>query len=261
MTATAADLQIEYRQLREEDRETGLRRMQTRDAYSAWVRQSCAEGDPPDALRRNAGTESERFFARTIPGSDGHTYWDGNIEKFRLDTGRHRHVRWWWYERVHGPQGRGTLGATCGERNCITPEHQRFVSWSEARRRYSDQQMLGVLQVAAQRVGHAPLWNEYRDLGLKPGRDIIAIRFGSWTNALLAAGLEPHRHALRAAATPEQCFAALHFIAKLVGHPPTEHEFRAHNEELRAAGLHSSPSTIYRCVGSWPKALKMAGLT
>lgn len=263
MTATAADLQTEYRRLRDEDRETGQKRMQTVAAYSAWVHQCCLDGHPPDALRRNAGTESERFFARTIPGTDDHTYWDGNIEHFRLDTGRVRHARWWWYERVNGPQEkRGRLGAVCGEMNCITPDHQQFVPWSEYRRRYTDEQMLGALQVAAQRLGHAPSRDEYRDLGLKPSREIIRIRFSGWTNAVLAAGLTPaaaQQH--RSVATPEQCFASLRFVADLLGHAPSESEFRAHNLELQAAGLHSSPSTIYRCIGSWPKALQLAGLT
>jgi hypothetical protein len=61
--------------------------------------------------------------------------------------------------------------------------------------------------------------------------------------------------------TVEQCNASLRFMADLLGHPPTQEEMLAHNQDLKAAGLISSPSTIYRCTGSWPKALKLAGLT
>lgn len=260
MTTTAADLQTEFRRLRDEYRETGEGRYAVACAYNDWFHQSCSEGNPPDALRTNTGSESERFFARTIPGLDGHTYWEGRLERgrFRLDNDARRHPRWWWYEHVNGEQERGRLGAVCGEVNCITPDHQQFVPWSEVRQRYTDQQCLGALQVAAQRLGHAPHRNEYRALQLKPSHEVIVLRFGGWNNALRSAGLEPHK--IRVVATEEQCFASLRFVASLVGHPPTEDEFRAHNHELQAAGLHSSASTIYRCIGSWPRALKVAGL-
>lgn len=263
MTATAADLQSEFRGLYAEWRQTGENTYQVRLAYNAWFHQSCLEGKPPDGLRRDAGTEAERFFARTIHGLDGCTYWDGPLERgsFRIDGNRRRHPRWWWYEHVNGKQERGKLGAVCGQINCITPEHQQFVPWSEVKRRYTDEQMLGALQVVAQELGRAPLVREYAARRRKPGHDIIQTRFGGWMKALRAAGLEPEPQVLRTVATEEQLLDALRFCAELVGHAPTEDEFRAHNRELQAEGLRSSPSTIYRRLGSWPIALRKAGLT
>jgi hypothetical protein len=257
---TATEQQAAFRALRDEDRVTGRKRLATVAAYNAWFRQACAEGNPPDALQPDAGTDIERFFARTIPGPDGHTYWALRGTRFLTLAGSERHPRWWWYEHVHGPHGRGTLASVCGERNCITPDHQLFVSWAEARRRFTDERLIGSLQTVAIQLGHAPNWPEYRALRNTPSAQILAQRFGSWERALTAAGLEPSARPERHRATADECFAALRFATALLGHAPTEEEFRAHNLELRAAGLHSSPSTIYRCLGSWPKALRQAGL-
>lgn len=258
--SSAAELQEEFRALRAEHAATGLKRGQTLTAYNRWFHQACLEGRPPDALRPDVGDDSERFFARTIPGPDGHTYWFSSYMRFPLNAGGERHARWWWYEHVNGPQGRGRLGSVCGEINCITPEHQQYIPWSEVKRRYTDEQMIGSIQIVASTLGRAPFEREYRAIRRRPGSHIICVRFGSWGKALKAAGLEADPHSLRVPATVDQCIAALRFAAELVGHSPTEDEFRAHNLELRAAGLHSSPSTIYRRIGSWPKALKLAGL-
>jgi hypothetical protein len=257
VNATAAELQAEFRRLRDEDQETGQKRMATVSAYNRWFHQACIEGNPPDALQPNAGTELERFFARTIPGLDGHTYWAPKNLIFYLSGGGTRRARWWWYEHVNGPQGRGRLESVCGERNCITPSHQFYVTWALTKRRYTDEQLLGALQAVALKIGHTPTTGEYDAICAKPVRAIIALRFGGWESAVRAAGLAPTAKPIRMPATVEQCVAAVRFVTERIGHSPTEEEFRVHSAELRAAGLHSSPSTIYRCVGSWPKALEI----
>lgn len=239
--------------------ELGAHRRESAPAYERWFAQACAEGRPPDALLLDSGSDSERFFARTIPGPDGHTYWALKSFLFALNGGGHRHARWWWYERANGPQPRGTLGATCGESHCITPEHQRFVPWSEAQRRFTDEQMIGALQVVALRLGHTPTAVEYqRELG-KPSREIISIRFGGWENAVRAAGLEPSPASVHRRG-PEDCIAALRHLADYLGHPPTDTEFRQHGAVLRAAGLPPSSTTIRLYLGGWKQALKKAGL-
>lgn len=255
--STAAELQTEFRVLYDHWRETGDGQAAARRAYNAWFHQSCVDSDPPDALVPNAGSEPERFFARTIPGLDGHTYWALRCYRFARDDGTERHPRWWWYEHVNGPHGRGRLASVCGEPNCITPEHQLYVSWAEVKRRYTDEQLLAALQTVALKIGHTPTTGEYDAVRTKPRREIIAVRFGGWEGAVRAAGLQPTIKFARTAATVEQCLAAVRFVTNLIGHAPTEDEFRAHNVELQAAGLHSSPSTIYRCIGSWPKALEL----
>ena len=264
MTATATDLQTEFHRLRDEYRETGEGRYAVACAYNDWFHQSCLEGNPPDALRTNTGSESERFFARTIPGLDGHTYWEGRLERgrFRLDNDarRHRHPRWWWYEHVNGEQERGRLGAVCGEVNCITPDHQQFVPWSEVRQRYTDQQCLGALQVAAQRLGHTPTMHEYRDLKLRPVADIIAVRFGGWASAISGAGLPPVVTIHEVRYTAENCIRAIQTIAEAVGHAPTEDEFRERVPLLRSLGLPCSPHTLRARLGTWREALEKAGL-
>ncbi len=236
MTATAADLQVEFRRLRDEDRETGQKRMATLAAYNAWFKQSCAEGNPPDALRSNAGTEPERFFARTIPGVDGHTYWNGGSWRFRLDSGGERHPRWWWYERVNGPQGRGRLGAVCGERNCVTPEHQRFIPWSELRRRFSDEQLLGVVQAIALRLKHTPTAVEYHSFKRSPSREIISVRFGGWENAMRAAGLDPSPDSIHKR-NDEDCVAGLQHLARHLRLLPGRQQ---HRRNRAGAVLHQS---------------------
>jgi hypothetical protein len=260
MTATA-DLKAEYDRLHEHWRDTGEDQYAARQAYNNWFHQACVEGNPPDALNPNEGSESERFFARTIPGLDGHTYWSLKDGRHRLDGGGERNSRWWWYEHVNGPQERGSLASVCGEINCITPEHQQYVPWELVKRRYTDEQCLGALQAFALKIGHTPTSIEYKGAHAKPCREIISARFGGWPNALAAAGLEPPIYSWKVPATVDQCIAALRFAAGILGHAPGEDEFRSLSKKLQAAGLHSSPSTIYRCTGSWPKALKLAGLT
>ena len=258
MSAALADLQAEYRQLRAEDTETGVHRLATANAYGRWFNRACADGTPPDALRVHTADEVERFFARTIQGPDGHVYWDGNLAKgFRRNDGRYRKATWWWWERVHGPAERGRLDPSCGEQHCINPEHLVFVPWGDIKQRYSDMQIIGALQVAAMRLGHPPTTSEWRRLDISPTDTIIAQRFGSWSNALRAAGLEPRE---RVVASEEQCIASVRFVSRLVGHAASRQEMRAHARELGEAGLPSG-TTVERRFGRWADVLRKAGVT
>lgn len=257
---TAADLQAEFRAFRSGDAKAGIRSARTRDAYNRWFHQACIEGNPPDALQPNAGTDLERFFARTIPGPDGHTYWEPRAMRFYPRDGGQRHCRWWWYEHVHGNQGRGTLAAVCGERNCITPDHQLFVSWAEARRRFTDEQMLGAIQVSALSLGHTPTAVEYSQSGRRPSDSLIRMRFGTWERAVTAAGLEPSPLSIHRRG-PEDCIAGLRWLASHLGHAPSDKEYRAHAAFLKSAGHPPSATTIRTHLGRpWSAALAKAGL-
>ena len=256
-----ADLQAEYRQLRAEDAETGMRRLATANAYERWFSQACADGEPPDQLRRYIADEVERFFARTIQGPDGHVYWDCSLDKgFRLNDGSRRKPTRWWWDRVHGPSGRGRLDPTCSEKRCINPEHLVFVSWAEIRAQYSVDELIGRLQVEALRLGHTPRRDEWDLLGLKPSASAFAKRFnGSWHDAVRAAGLPiaPLPHAVNA----DMCIAALRLVASLLGHKPTQDEFIAQAPALHDAHLPSSHHTIRTHLGLWADALRKAGVT
>ncbi len=252
---TAAELLSEYRLMR--DAGTGKARLA--NAYQRYFRQAVAEGNPPDSLQRLTGTEPERFFPQLIAGLDGHNYWDG-AATFRLDAGGVRNPRWWWYEHLHGKQPKGALSSVCGERHCITPNHQQFVDWSALRRRYTDEQLLGSMQVVAMRLGYTPTKNEYDALrGRGPTSTIIGQRFGSWKRALRAAGIaaRPKPQGW----TAEQCIEGLRFVTKLHGQPPRNNHYRAYAAQLGARNLPSATATILHHLGpTWDDALKKAGL-
>ncbi len=227
-----------------------------RDAYQAWFRKACAEGNPPDTLRHRVADEAERFFARTIPGPDGHTYWDGPLDhrRFLRNDGHKRHPRYWWWEHVNGPLPlRGHVSPCCGEPNCITPDHQVFVSWSEFKRRYTDEQIIGALQVAALRLGHTPTRKDWTTLNFQPSWSMVARRFSSWSRAISAAGLEPH--------TPDygrlsaaDAIACIQSVVTRLGRVPTVAEWD-HNHER------PNRKTLVRIFGGYTKALRAAGVT
>lgn len=257
---TAAELLKEYRGLRELWLDTGEDRYQVQLAYERYHKQACAEGRPPDSLVRYSGPEDERFFDQIIAGPDGHTYWDGG-RRFRLDKGGERLPRYWWYEHVHGVLlERGKLASHCGELNCITPAHQQFVSWGQIKQRYTDQQLIGAVQVVAMRLGHSPTRLEYQsERGRGPTSEILAHRFGGWRSALEAAGLEATPYTLRKI-TAEDCIKALKMVARLSGRMPTQKYFRVHADQLREAGLPSGHSSIRDHLGTWSEARRKAGL-
>jgi len=50
---------------------------------------------------------------------------------------------------------------------------------------------LGLLRAFARQHGRAPMWAEWDRTGQRPTAGTMARHFGSWTNAVRAAGLEP----------------------------------------------------------------------
>lgn len=255
---SAAELLTEYRDLREHWLATGDGAYRARNTYERYVRQSFAEGRQPDSLERVTGPEDERFFAAIIQGPDGHVYWDGP-KTFRLDAGGERAPRYWWYEHMHGKVGRGTVTPTCGEGHCITPNHQVFTPWSLIKRRYTDQQMIGAVQVVAMRLGYAPTQDEYKaNSGRGPSLRAITGRLGGWTSVLRAAGYEPRSTARR---SPEQCIEALQFVADLLGRTPSDRDYRSCAVQLRERGLPPGVASIrHHLDPAWGESLKKAGL-
>lgn len=251
-----ADLRADYDDLtaRSKNGEPWLR-LRAGDAYNRWFHQACLEGRPPDSLERSSPVESERFFARVISGVDGHCYWDSR-QGFRRNDGQRRNARKWWWEHRHGPiTDRSVVKPTCGEPNCITVDHQRLVPWGELKQRYTDEQCIGALQVAALRLGHSPSMHKYDTLGLRPSSALLQIRFTSWSRALRAAGLPeaPPGSQYVEVWSETDCLDALRSIRDQLGFVPSGRWWTRTRQQ-------PSRRTIQRRLGGWSNALRKAGL-
>jgi hypothetical protein len=237
------------------------RSTQQREAFENLFRAAIKAGQPLDALRRYAANETERFFAQTLDGTDGHVYWDGSSNGFKRNDRKIRSPRRWWWAHLLGTElgPYEDLVPTCGELKCINPEHCE-VGRGLRRRQFTDAQMLGAVQVAALRLGRAPRAGEWETLGLKPSYKLYKIRFGAWKKVVLAAGLEythPRHGGIKA--SPELCLESLRHLHTVLGHWPNEGEFRRNKALLHEAHLPAAPGTIRKNLGLWNDALRKAG--
>ena len=121
--------------------------------------------------------------------------------------------------------------------------------------RYTDDEMIAVLQDMAEMLGHTPNVTEY---GQHKPEDAphwsatFIIRFGSWGNAMKAAGLPPVNHLLY---TDDDMLEKLKAAAKRANCKLSESIYIANR-------LKDDPSvTLFQTrFGSWNKALELAGL-
>lgn len=165
----------------------------TQETFERLFRASVAAGRPLDSLDTYDPNEERRFFSRVIQGPDGHCYWATRGRVFHANGGRQINAARWWFFHLNGERGRGVLRPACGEANCIHPHHQVWVPWDEFRRFWTDGTLIGLLQVAASRLGRSPQaveWDRQRREG-QPSSSLYDVRFGGWAKALAAAGLEP----------------------------------------------------------------------
>jgi hypothetical protein len=220
-------------------------------------REAAAAGRSPDALDKYDPDDVARFWARTIPGVDGHVYWDGP-QRFIRNDGMGRKPKRWVWERTHPPiKATYIVWATCEEKNCIAPDH--LDCGPRDRRLYTDDRMLGALQVAAMRLGHTPTTTWWEEKKMRPSSGAYYLRWGSWTAAVVAAGLEPARLGRASIITNASCLTALRALASHVGRRPTRDDWDTEREWLRAEGHPTAHSTLQRRFGSWTAALKAAG--
>lgn len=229
------------------------------EAFNRLSREAGRQGRPLDGLRRYSKDEDERFFARIVPGPDGHHYWDGP-QDFRRNDGRYRRPARWWWEHVHGPIGTTTmrLRPICGDSSCILPGHAELHHFSE--QQHTDESLLARLQVLALRLGHTPSRRDWDGSGNRPFASVFSTRFGSWTKAVRAAGLEPRDW--RPVATPDACRRSLRLARRVLNRWPTSYDYERPEvrEALKAAGLPSSPNWIKHRLGrDWETALRSAG--
>lgn len=262
MTATLHTLRSSLRTAREEH---GTGSSQAQEAFETLVRAAAASGTPLDALRRHTANEVERFFAFTIPGPDGHVYWEGLKDFRRNDGGHTRPHRWWWKHRYGSLDPQLDLASTCGEQGCINPEHSELQRLRGSRRHWTEERIIGAIQVAAMRLGRTPSSTEWLRLHLVPSSNIVLDRFGTWKRAREAAGVEPSangRHVLapRPAFTRAELLAGIRLVHSLTGKWPTVKEYNACRDALAEAGLPRDADCVYRLFGSWVVAKKQAQL-
>jgi hypothetical protein len=117
---------------------------------------------------------------------------------------------------------------------------------------YSDEELLNRLQRFASELGRPPSQSEMDDSGPHASKT-YGNRFGSWNNALEAAGLQtgtndPDGRPL----TPEEdLLTDLNSVADIVGGTPSEREYGTHGEY--------SVKTYCKRFGGWNSALQAAG--
>ncbi|MCD2205143.1 homing endonuclease associated repeat-containing protein [Halobacterium sp. KA-6] len=136
------------------------------------------------------------------------------------------------------------------------PYKRAFGNWNQALRRagmeiyyprdVSVEDLLSELQRLAQELGHVPRQDEMRDRG-KWSESIYKKEFGSWNEALAAAGFEAND---RWRIPREELLAELRALAEELGHPPTT------SEMLGQGKFTTQP--YQRIFGTWRTALQAA---
>lgn len=252
-TATLPDLRENLRLTTEV---YGRGSMRTTTAFEQLARAAALNGTPLDALRHYVEDEVERFFSYTLQGADGHIFWDG-ASTFRRNDGKERKpLRWWWARRYGALQNSDDLVIKCGQPHCVNPEHAAKERTRGAQLRWTEQRIIGALQVTAGRLGHSPTPTEWQELKLSPDHSVVCRRFGSWTRALEAANLPPCK---QVAHDKNAVLRGIQLVRRLIGRWPSEHEYLRHSKELLAADLPAATSAATRHYGSFVKARKAAG--
>lgn len=261
MTTVAQQLQPLRAELQRARVVHGRRSTAALRAWEDLFRTAARLGQPLDALSRHSRDEDERFFAQTLPGPDGHVYWDGG-KVFTRNDKRERSPRRWWWARSRGaePHSHDDVVPICGDAQCINPEHCEAVR-RERKRLFTEEAIIGAIQVMGLRLGRGPTRTDWTRLNGRPDFKIIRARFGTWSAALRAAGYEPKSGSkFQVQWDEESAVEALRFVGARLGRAPSTHDFSKMKDELHAAGLPASRMTIRKLCGEWPEALEKAGL-
>lgn len=116
--------------------------------------------------------------------------------------------------------------------------------------RYTDEQLIAALRRAADGLGMTPSSIDIKSMEGFPDPVTYLKRFGSWNEAVRAAGLRPRR--IREY-TDKELVEALKRAADRLDRGPSM-------EEFGAMGGYPGAETIRKRFGSWDKALRKAGL-
>jgi hypothetical protein len=235
--------------------------------YEAWFKRMCEEGKPPDAMQRESGTRTERFWAQLIEGMDGHLYWNGPLDsggrpELRYPNGRGggRCVaqRFAWKLKHGELSARITVWATCGERHCMNVEHLA-AAWLPrgVKSQVPTSILLERVKALATRLGHPPTAEQWDAARLRDWHSAagIAERFrGQWTAALRAAGLEAaNAGQYDRRYSTEELIEELRALAREVGRTPTTGDWRRSKRKPNV-------TAVARRFGSWAQTLEAAGL-
>jgi hypothetical protein len=136
--------------------------------------------------------------------------------------------------------------------------------------KYPTEEILELLREAADAVGgdlREPSYRRYAegrsiaDGRSWPSASTINARFGSWSRALIAAGLKPLgtlSSKSRRKFSDDDCFAAIRAAAEALGGPPTVGAYREFAR--KSQGGYPSEMTIRVRFGAWRDVLVRAGL-
>lgn len=127
------------------------------------------------------------------------------------------------------------------------------------RKAHSDEEIFASLRRAAKILGRRPLRREYGKYRYdsEPTADTITRRFGSWKEALIAAGIDPKDPGQNPNfLTDGEILEHLREIARVVGHTPSVAEYNA----LRRPHMACSTTVSERFGGRWKYAIEAAGL-
>jgi len=118
---------------------------------------------------------------------------------------------------------------------------------------YTDERLIEILRNLAAELGRPPTGKEMLARPGLPSPSTYVCRFGSWSKAKAAAGLDPRRRRRPQIYTDEQLLDILRDLAAELNRPPTQ-------LELAACRDVPSPAAYYSHFGSWNAALEAAGL-
>ncbi len=193
----AAELRAEFDTV-DAEWKAGARHLRYRveRAYSAWFRQSIAEGRSPDALVGPTLYGEELLRHHSMNGAE-HVYWKGPAA-IRLEEGGARNPRIFARELSLGRKisdYHEVVERVCDERSCIRVSHLRLRE--KRRKTLSEAEAISMLRSAARTLGRSPTTHDQHTGA--PHHATILKLFGSWKAGLDAAGLESdfakfHKH-------------------------------------------------------------------
>jgi hypothetical protein len=234
--------------------EFGVDSMRTMDAWHALCQAYVKNGTRIDALRHHIADEWERFQSFLIEGVDGHVFWASERPEFYLNGESDRPKRlmpvyYWWF-RLYGEKPYRLVH--CATSGCVSPYHARKEDARVRERIFSDEAIIGALQVWAMQHGRSPGKTEWDDAKLSPSTGTIHKRFGGFEEAVIAAGLKPRVWRNRPLRR-EQVLEHMYLVAKELGRWPDHDSYRR-----TALGRYATPTTVRAHFGSFKTARDQA---